>query len=318
MIYCPANSNKSQTIQSVCKIEKMSHANKHAAERTERSVLEFEDLSLYLKAILFERQLRNPSYSLRAFSRHLGVSVSHVSQVFAGKKKLSEKAAQGMADKLQFTTLERQYFLLLASIALLEPDAPGAALLRDKAHSIRKTARETHSDTDLARKMRTWLHYAVFAAGRTRTVELNARDLSEYFSVDPSAVEVVLTDLLEAGRLVKGPDGKLSSVNDPKYYKASSREEWWRMREVARFVDADLQRLSLASMDQVKDFEGRRGSFGVIAVRRDQLPALFEKINEVIRDFGAFSVSDAEEVVGWTANFFVLKGAGGWITETSD
>ncbi len=51
-----------------------------------------------------EKRSRNPRYSLRAFSRDLGISASQLSSILSGHKKLSAEHACRIAMKLEFPT----------------------------------------------------------------------------------------------------------------------------------------------------------------------------------------------------------------------
>lgn len=63
-----------------------------------------------LEVLLEERRKRNPSYSLRAFARDLGVSGSRLSEILNGKQGLSLKYARKFSDILQFDEDESEYF----------------------------------------------------------------------------------------------------------------------------------------------------------------------------------------------------------------
>ena len=57
---------------------------------------------IILTLVLNERRSRNPRYSLRAYARDLGISVSHLSTIMNGRRKLSTLQAGKIAVKLQF------------------------------------------------------------------------------------------------------------------------------------------------------------------------------------------------------------------------
>jgi len=52
------------------------------------------------------RRLRNPCYSLRAFSRDLNIGIASVSEVIQGKRKLSEDNLLKVAEKLSLSPLD--------------------------------------------------------------------------------------------------------------------------------------------------------------------------------------------------------------------
>jgi plasmid maintenance system antidote protein VapI len=68
---------------------------------------ELTSISLRILTNAFEeKRSRNPSYSLRAFSRDLEISVSHLSAIMNGQKKLSTQQAGKIAIKLQLAPEE--------------------------------------------------------------------------------------------------------------------------------------------------------------------------------------------------------------------
>lgn len=59
------------------------------------------------------RALKNPSYSLRAFARDIGLSSGGLSDILTKKSGLSESKAQIIAEKLFTNTEERSFFCKL-------------------------------------------------------------------------------------------------------------------------------------------------------------------------------------------------------------
>lgn len=64
---------------------------------------------------LAEAQIKSPSYSLRAFAKKLGVSVSTVSEIRSGRRRLTPELFDRMADGLFLKPEERARFSALAS-----------------------------------------------------------------------------------------------------------------------------------------------------------------------------------------------------------
>lgn len=58
-----------------------------------------------------KRRERNQQYSLRAFAKGLDISPTQLSQIFSGKRKLSVKMANKIADKLPLSPIEKEDFL---------------------------------------------------------------------------------------------------------------------------------------------------------------------------------------------------------------
>ncbi len=64
-----------------------------------------------LKSKLADRRRRNPSYSLRAFARDLGMSASHLSEVIRRKGRLSLRSAELVVTNLELEPDDRLNFL---------------------------------------------------------------------------------------------------------------------------------------------------------------------------------------------------------------
>ncbi|WP_413575157.1 hypothetical protein ACLVWU_12805 [Bdellovibrio sp. HCB290] len=63
---------------------------------------------------LEKRQKKNPSYSLRAFARDLEMPSSRLSEILNRKMGLSEARAINLAERLNLTQPEKEYFIDLA------------------------------------------------------------------------------------------------------------------------------------------------------------------------------------------------------------
>lgn len=78
----------------------------------------FEHLSYrgFLNAHLQEAKKKNSAFSLRAYAQKISVTPSYLSEVLAGKKNLSLTKAMTIADFLNLTAQEQEYFLSLVEI----------------------------------------------------------------------------------------------------------------------------------------------------------------------------------------------------------
>ena len=69
-----------------------------------------KDASQILTEILSERKASNPSYSLRAFARDLGVSAPQLSNVMNGHRGLSPEVAKAISDMLSLDPRQKEIF----------------------------------------------------------------------------------------------------------------------------------------------------------------------------------------------------------------
>jgi transcriptional regulator with XRE-family HTH domain len=66
------------------------------------------DLVKFLKEKLAEIQKKSPAYSQRAYAKKLGISSGTLSEIFAGKRKITPSLAEKIAQRLEFTPYERK------------------------------------------------------------------------------------------------------------------------------------------------------------------------------------------------------------------
>src|SRR3954468_21048338 len=78
----------------------------------------------FLKAQLLGRVSRNPSYSVRASARDLGISHSYLSQILNQRRELSLRQALLLSDALNLAKEERQQLIQLLLVKRARKSAP--------------------------------------------------------------------------------------------------------------------------------------------------------------------------------------------------
>lgn len=159
------------------------------------------EAQLYLQRTLRERldelKTKNNSFSLRAFSRLLGVSPASLSEFLNGKRVLSKKMILKMADKLclspdEFTTLNDK-------------------LIRDKKgieHNIpdRKTI-EIQNDQYFL--IADWHYYAILCLAETHDFKSDSEWIAKRLKTTKKKVSQALERLLRIGLLKYDKNGSL-------------------------------------------------------------------------------------------------------------
>ncbi len=121
-----------------------------------------------LQEALQTRITKNPSYSLRALSRDLGVSHTFLSLVMTGKKSLSVERASQIAELMGFTKMETKRFV--QAVVLCSPARRGGygMLKQVLAEETRETARADgreieffELEQDRFRAVNGWWHWAI-------------------------------------------------------------------------------------------------------------------------------------------------------------
>ncbi|AFY01540.1 TIGR02147 family protein [Bdellovibrio bacteriovorus] len=162
---------------------------------------------------LERRQRKNPSYSLRAFSRDLEVPCSRLSEILNGKVGLSESRAVNLATKLNLSPSEREFFVDLAL-----SEHARSAVLREMALqrvNAREEAFEKIGEDQFA-VISDWYYTAITQILQLKDFEPTAENISRRLGLLTDVTEKAL-ERLEAMKLVeKTADGKWVS-SDAKY-----------------------------------------------------------------------------------------------------
>ncbi len=139
-----------------------------------------------LTAEFHRRQERNPRYSLRAFAAFLGMSPAHLSQVMSGKRSLSFRTAEALAERLNLNPGERQ-----RALGGLGP--------------VRQRLTETESFYRLKEQefetIASWEDYAVLGLASLESNKAEARWIAERVGLSVAQARVTLNRLVKLGLL---------------------------------------------------------------------------------------------------------------------
>src|SRR6185312_11721978 len=121
-------------------------------------------------------------YSLRAFSKTLGLAPSTVSEVLKGTKNLSAEAAMRVAQKLGLNVAETDYFALLVqfeSVKSLEVRAQIAKRLE----AIQPKRPVTDMSIDVFRTIADWYHLPILELTRLNGVHITPELAAERLGI---------------------------------------------------------------------------------------------------------------------------------------
>jgi len=112
----------------------------------------------WLQGVYSRRRARNPAYSLRAFSRQIGVASGALSEIFSGRRALTLKTTQRIAQRLGLNALEIGEIPDRSAAAGHRPLGEDVfALIADWYHyailSLLQTPLRSHSSVFLARRL---------------------------------------------------------------------------------------------------------------------------------------------------------------------
>ena len=120
----------------------------------------YNDYRQLLKAIFEEKKSRNSQFSLRAFSKHLGMSSSALGLVISGRKNLSHDMAVNIAQRLKMTPLDEDRFCTMVLLELAD-SADARAKLQAKLNQMGPMPAFKPLDPAFIGQLPEWYHMAI-------------------------------------------------------------------------------------------------------------------------------------------------------------
>lgn len=161
----------------------------------------------YLKREFEVRTRRNPSYSLRAYARDIGMSPSKVSECLRGLRGISPLLARKLARKLDLSSQESKAF-----VAMVESEHSRSAVAREKASERIKTLQATngYSELDLERFriISDWWHFSILEMCDLIDAEADPKWFAKRLEISVQAAKDAIERLIDFG-LLEAVDGKL-------------------------------------------------------------------------------------------------------------
>lgn len=249
--------------------------------------------SSFLRSILHKElarcRLQNPSFSLRAFSKRLGVSHSALSEVLNGKRPITVKFAHKVARHI---SLEGEEFREFG-----QRFDHGGTATHETTESILRN--ELLSDAQYKLISR-WWHFAIVSLAETRGFKSDPVWIASRLGIPVKTVEQALVTLVQLGILKKKPSGRLSTTGVQ--YRTSDQIPNLAIR-AGHAATLELAREALSG----RDLSERDFSAQTLAID----PAKIDQAKLVIREFHAkisnlLEVGHRTEVYKLSIQFFPL------------
>lgn len=198
-------------------------------------------------------RIRNPSYSIRAFSRRLGVHSAALSEILKGKRRISKRLAARFAEKLMLAPVERDSFLGLFSKKI-------ESGLRGRSEPIRYLELQADEFQMIAE----WYHFGILSLAETDGFRSDAAWIARRLGITLHQARGAIQRLIRIGMLQKGLDGEVRPSG--KQYSTSDGIRSLSLQKMhAR--DLDLARHSL----EVDPLEVRDFSAVTMAIDPDEM-----------------------------------------------
>lgn len=216
------------------------------------------------------RKQKNAAYSLRAFARTLNVSPAYMSQVFSGKRVLSDSTAITFSQKLRWTTKRKNLF-----IALLQyQKAPNTDARKLALNQINDLGELDFLELkqDEFQLVAEWYHFALVELSDIKGFKADPRWVARRLRISIHEAEVAIKRLVRIGLLAERND-QLEKSN--KHHRISSVSS-----EAIKTFHRTHLKGALIAMDS-QDFDKRDFSGTTVVLPIENIP----EIKELIQDF---------------------------------
>lgn len=243
----------------------------------------------FLNRTFEERRKKNPSYSLRAYARSLGMDSSSLSAVLKGKRKLTPKAGQKLIEALDIVDPAEAQMLVMSTITGTE--------IPDEALSYREMEIAT------AETVASWEHFAILALLELHGFSGKERDIAARLKTPLATIDAALGRLETLGLIVRKRSrweitGKNMTTKSPVPNKA--------LREGHK--QNILKAIESLEKDAVED---RDISGMTMAISKARLPEAQKLIQDFRRRISAFLESgNKNSVYRLNIQLFPLAGDG--------
>jgi uncharacterized protein (TIGR02147 family) len=257
-----------------------------------RSSIGYQDI---LKQALAKRCERNPRYSLRAFARDLDVSPSYLCEIMKGKHKLTRQVARTIATRLLLDASTRSRFDSLVGLA-------NATDSNERERYRRKLAvLDTTSsiDQDKFEVIGNWRDLVALQAMILKDHVASVPWLAERLGQSIHWAEDCVRRFKQL-RLIKEQNSKWVPT-----FNNLSCESSIPSKVIRRFHKGLLRKV-IQAVDF--DINTKRSDALILAVKKDQLPAAYERLKSFVQEFDQeFGVQDgADMVYAVSLHFFPL------------
>lgn len=223
------------------------------------------------------RRRANPSYSLRAFAKKLGVAPSRLSEVLQGKRGLSGASARTIATNLGLSDRERDLFEDLVAAQHARSEAKRAAA-RERLATAQRDG-DWDDDVTLAQleQIAGWEHSAIMGLLAVEGFEPRPAWIARRLGISPQRAQAALDRLLEVGFLRKRGRALVAGTGP---VRSPGGKPSRRLRE------ANAEALDLAKQALFEQpLDAREFGLGYLCVGSEQLPLAKQLIREFRRSF---------------------------------
>ncbi|HUP56455.1 MAG TPA: TIGR02147 family protein [Bdellovibrionota bacterium] len=271
-------------------------------QSSETPIFEFKDCRGYLRAVLEKGKASPHRFGVRRLAARAGFrSAGAVSMIVAGKRGISQRSAERLADGLRLSGRKRRYFLAMADLESATTESQRRRA-EDSLLRLRSTRPEHLLELRQYRFFSTWYYPALYVLIGLENLSQDSASLARRLGRGVTATEVAraIEDLLSLSLIFRQEDGRLRQKNGP-----VSADDAYRGTALHEFHS---KMIALASESLELPASERETSSLTLAIPAEELAAVQEKIRQFRHELNELSsrFARAERVYQINVQLFPL------------
>lgn len=167
---------------------------------TELNIFKTNDFKSLLQEELLKRCRKNPSYSLRSFAKHLGVSHSALTEMMNGKRSITKKSVEKVG--------------LILGLAINEIEKYQMISTTPQSGETKNQSAYQQLTIDQFTIMSDWYHYAILELIKIKNFPHATNDFARALGITKSEANIAIERLLRMGLLEKDENDRFFEINN--------------------------------------------------------------------------------------------------------
>lgn len=267
-------------------------------------ILKFNDVTLFLKAFLRERQSSENGFSLRKWAQQLEVSSpGYLSNVICGKRPLTQVLQNKITEDLKFSEKERNYFMLLVDYQQ-EKNMTKKKIYANLLREINGEFKTENLSLDTFFVIQDWYHSAILEMTKLRGFKECGYYIASTLKsqINPTTALQALHRLKELKLLVYDKKKRLVVNRDTPLYVGNELHNVALRQHHKQYITQAQTALEREKTEN-RDIRGT-----VLAIKQKDFPNVLELIKKFHQDLHGYAAdSNADLVTRINTQFFSLN-----------
>lgn len=236
-------------------------------------------MQVLLLGELEKRCQANPRYSLRSFARYLGIEASHLSKILRGQRSVTERMLLRVAPKLGMSPKDLDHYREV--IRKQERRLGNSATALPNYNPVEMDQFQIISD---------WYHFAILELVSMEGFVASPQWISRVLGINVNEASAAIDRLFRLGYLETQPDGSWKNRSG---FNTTIGNDF--TTAALRQMQRQILQMAIDALEAVP-FDQRSQSAMTMAVDKDLLPRLKERITQFRRETDAFIQKNSKKL----------------------